>query len=264
MLLPRSTWIVFAYAAALAIAPAQPAFDQLRKSLKPAGYVTDLAKVLSASQEQQLEQLLTELEHATTAEIAVVTLPSLEGGEISDFANRLFEQWRIGKRGKDNGILLLAAIEDRKVWIEVGYGLEALIPDARAGRILDESVIPYFRKGQVDQGIVEGTMALAGIVARNANVRLGNAPPRSSRSTRRPGIASWLCPIAFLVILFILFRKNPLLAGMLLAGSRPGHRSHRGGHFGGGGFGGSGGFGGGGFGGFGGGSSGGGGAGRSW
>src|SRR5688500_11717580 len=142
MSLLRPSFAVLVYAATLAVALPQTSFDQLLQNLNPESRVTDTAKVLSDVQKQQLERLLADLERATTVEIAVVALPSLQGGEISDFANRLFERWGIGKRGKNNGILLLAAVEDRKVWIEVGYGLESLIPDARAGRILDEALIP--------------------------------------------------------------------------------------------------------------------------
>ena len=101
----------------------------------------------------------------------MVTLTSLEGGEISDFSNRLFERWGIGQSGEDNGALLLAAIEDRQVWIEVGYGLEAIIPDGRDGRILDEAVLPAFRQGQYGAGLTAGAATLALLIANSAGER---------------------------------------------------------------------------------------------
>jgi uncharacterized protein len=239
---------------------AQTSFDALLQEVRPAGYVTDRAGILNASERAQLESVLAELEAKTSAEMAVVTLPSLNGGEINDFANRLFERWRIGKKGKDNGVLFLAAIEDRKLRIEVGYGLEPVLNDARAGRILDEVVIPHFRRGQMGTGLVQGTLTVADIIARNAGVQLGTRPARApSRGSRNP--VGKILPFLVLMALLFIFRRNPLLAILLASSARRGGRR---GHFGGGGFGGSGGFGGGGFGGFGGGSSGGGGASRGW
>ncbi len=138
--------------------------------------VQDYAAVFSAPQRAELELFLRATERATSAQIAVVTLTSLEGSEIDDFANRLFNQWGIGKKGKDNGLLLLAAIEDRKIKIEVGYGLEGTLPDAKTGRILDEHVIPRFKEQQYAAGLLAGSTALAGIVAQAAGAVI-DVPP---------------------------------------------------------------------------------------
>ncbi len=237
---------------------ALPASDQLLQQLQPDGLVTDRANVLGP-QKQPLETLLTELKQKTTAELAVVTLTSLEGGEINDFANRLFERWKIGKQGKDNGVLFLVAVQDRKVRLEVGYGLEPILPDAKVGRILDEHVIPFFRANRMADGVVQGASVVAQTIAASAGVALTGqipAPAQPVRGGRRPG--GW--PILWIVIFVII---------MILSSRR--RRYSRGGwNWGGGGFGGwSGGSGswsggGGGFGGFGGGSSGGGGASRGW
>jgi len=110
----------------------------LLERLQPCGFVNDYANVLSASEERQLVSMISEVRQKTGAEIAVVTIQSLEGNEIDDFSNRLFEKWGIGQKGKDNGLLFLAAMKDRKMRIEVGYGLEGAIPDAQAGRIRRE------------------------------------------------------------------------------------------------------------------------------
>lgn len=147
--------------------------DALLAKLTPdTSRVYDYARVFSAEQKVELEAFLQAVEQKTTAEIAVVTLASLEGGEVNDFANRLFAKWGIGKKGKDNGLLLLASIGDRKVRIEVGYGLEGALPDAKAGRILDDYVIPEFKQQKYAEGLTAGSVALAGIVAKESGVPL--------------------------------------------------------------------------------------------
>jgi len=243
----------------------QTSFDALLQQAKPSGYVTDQAKVLSNSERSRLETLLHDLEQKTTVQIAVVTLPSLEGGEINDFANRLFEHWGIGQKGKDNGILFLTAVQDRRLRIEVGYGLEGILPDSRVGRIRDNSILPLFRQGRLNDGLIQGTLALAQIVAADAGVQLANSPtPRQAPKRRDDNPLRFIFLLIAAVIFLAIFRRNPLLALLLLSGGRRHHRHSR---FGGGGFGGGfggGGFGGGGFGGFGGGMSGGGGASGRW
>lgn len=231
--------------------PAQS--DELLDRLQPQGYVSDYAGVFSANQRSSLNRLLLELEQKTTAQVSVVALRSLEGGEIRDFSNRLFEKWGIGQKGKDNGVLILTGIEDRRIWIEVGYGIEPIIPDARAGRILDEAVVPSFRRGDYASGLIGGAQSVASIIAQNSGVQLtgGVAVARPARRDRGLSIFH----LIFLLIALIVLFKNPWLALFLLSGGRGGY--HRGGF-------GGGGFGGGGSGGFGGGLSGGGGAGRSW
>ncbi|MCF7669612.1 MAG: TPM domain-containing protein [Verrucomicrobia bacterium] len=244
----------------------QTEFDQLLQNLaanKPNSYVVDRADVIPTEQEAKLESLLRELQSKTTAMIEVVALPSLEGGEINDFAVRLFEAWGIGAAEEDNGVLFLVTVQERKVRIEVGYGLEPVLNDAMVGRILDEYVIPYFKEERMGDGILQGSIVLAGIIAKDAGVQLTGEVPAVKRIGRgeSPGIMRVLMTVLFLIIFGSFFLRNPLLALLLFSGMGRGG-SFRGG-FGGGGFG-SGGFGGGGFGGFGGGMSGGGGATRGW
>jgi len=233
----------------------QPAEQELQERLNPSGYVNDFAGVFKPEQRQDLEQFLAELERKTTSQVAVVTVPSLEGNEIRDFANRLFERWGIGQKGKDNGVLMVAAIQDRQAWIEVGYGLEPIIPDARAGRILDQYVIPYFKQGDYGAGLSGGARAVGAIIAGDAGTELDGAPapgrPEPGGGSQGIGCLGYII-IAVLILVFI---RHPFLFLFLLQvlGSGGGGRRRGGG-----------GFGGGGFGGFGGGSSGGGGAGRSW
>ncbi len=131
---------------------------------KPQGFVNDFANILSPETKQQLEQQLTQLEKDSSIELVVVTVESLEGTTIDDYAVRLFEDWKIGKENDDNGVLFLIAPNEQKTRIEVGYGLEPVLPDAKAGRILDTYVTPAFKEEDYDKGISEGTEAIVKVV----------------------------------------------------------------------------------------------------
>lgn len=119
---------------------------------QPQGYVNDFANVISIETRQQIESVLTNFESSTTCEIAVVTVSSLEGLAVEDYAVELFKKWGIGEKGKDNGVLLLVAPNDHKLRIEVGYGLEPVLPDGRCGEII-RSVVPYFKQNDYSNGI---------------------------------------------------------------------------------------------------------------
>jgi uncharacterized protein len=127
---------------------------------KPEGYVSDFAGLLSQGAGSLLEAQLSRLEKDTGAEVAVVTVTELGGTTVEDYAVRLFEEWGIGKKNEDNGVLFLVALIDRKVRIEVGYGLEPVITDGRAGRILDDDVLPFFKSGDYEAGIITGTSSI--------------------------------------------------------------------------------------------------------
>jgi uncharacterized protein len=131
---------------------------------KPQGWVSDFAGILSDQTKAQITSLLDETEKSTGAEIAVVTIPSLEGITVEDYAVKLFKKWGIGKKGKDNGVLLLVAPKEHKVRIEVGYGLEPVITDSRAGDIIRESIIPFFKAGDYDQGILQGSAHITALI----------------------------------------------------------------------------------------------------
>lgn len=245
-------WVTFLTLAAPLHADTES--DQYLQSLKPAGLVNDYANVFTSAQKSSLESLLQELKQKSSAQIAVAAIRSTKGVEIDDFANRLFEQWGIGQKGKDNGILLLAAIEDRKARIEVGYGLEGAINDALAGRILRADVFPSFKQGNYANGLTQGAVTLASLVAKEAGITLSGNTYNTRRNTPRDGRKPSLLGGIFQFILligFVIFAiRHPFLALLLLSGGRGG--GFRGGGFGGGG------------GGFGGGMSGGGGASGGW
>jgi uncharacterized protein len=235
----------------------------------PRGYVNDFAGVLQPRDRQVLEAYLRNLNSATGAQFALVTIPSLEGEERDDVTVRLFEAWKLGAEGDDRGLLILDAIEDRQMRVEVGYGLEGILPDGLVGQLMDEAIARFIRDRTSltpqDRLQAYGFMiqSMAQIVARDAGVPAEDLVPRQmpeERQVRRRRNPLGLLPLIIMVIVFLaIFRRNPLLALLLLLGMSGGGRGRYHGGFGGG----FGGFGGG-FGGFGGGASGGGGAGRGY
>lgn len=128
---------------------------------KPVGHLNDLAGVVDPSVEPEFENALRLFQEETTVEIAVVTLPSHRGYSLENYAVRLFESWGIGKKGVDNGILLLFSLEEREVRIEVGYGMEPYLTDGRAGSILDTEILPDLRAGNYGLGLLKGARAIA-------------------------------------------------------------------------------------------------------
>ena len=222
--------------------------DRFRASLSPQGNVSDWAGVFTPEQKAALESRIVALRQTNGAQLAVVTLKSLQGGEIVDFATKLFEQWGIGEKGKDNGVLLLAAIEDRMMRIEVGYGMEGVLNDAKSGRIQDEYVVPRFKEGNYAQGLLDGADVLLKVMG-------GEAMPEASTAAENPiGAVIFLI---FFAVVFILIVRASIRGGKGGGGGGSGGRLSSGWSSGGS-------SGGGGFGGFGGGRSGGGGASRSW
>ena len=201
---------------------------------------------------QNLEAVLTDLERKTGAEIAVVTVGSLEGQVIEEAAVRLYQTWKIGKKGQDNGMLFLISPTERKMRVEVGYGLEGLFPDAKTGRLLDQYVVPAFREGQMSRGIMFGGLALAQAIAQDKGVVLAmEALPGDPRPMRPLTKSEIFFAVIFIILIIYLAIRHPILFLLLIS------RTGRGGGWSGGGFGGGGG-------GFGGGGSGGGGASRGW
>ncbi len=239
-------------------------------ALKARGYVNDFAEVIEPEWEQRLTTLLTQLDQKTKAQIAVVTLRSLEGEPIEDFANKLFQVWGVGHKD-DRGALLLLVIQDRKSRLEVGYGLEPIVPDGFAGSVLRE-MRPALREKKYGQALYAGTLLLAQRVAQASGVALegaGRPPAGSATGPASIGVKvfSLLVFLGFfgLVVFFIIMSvKNPRY-WQRTSYARSGGYGGFGGYDSGGSSGSFGGAGsGGGFGGFGGGSSGGGGASSDW
>jgi uncharacterized protein len=131
---------------------------------KPQGDVTDLADVLDGDAKAEAEARIRQAETKSGAEIAVATVPSLDGMSVEEYGNRLFNHWGIGKKGRDNGVLILVAPAERKIRIEVGYGLEPVLPDGLTGEIIRNDALPAFRDGAYGRGILASVNRVAAIV----------------------------------------------------------------------------------------------------
>jgi uncharacterized protein len=231
----------------------------------PSGYVEDLAGIITDSIELQLNGHLQELEQKTTAQMVVLTIKSLEGESLEDLSIEIaHNKWKLGKKGKDNGVLLLVALQEKKYRFEIGYGLEGSLPDSLVGSIGRTYLVPYFRKGDYSTGIFTASLAVISEIASDAGVEITGMPKLRTTGTypygrgerSKPSILSTIFMILFFIGLIYLFIRHPRLLLFLIMMSMLGG-GRRGSWGGGSSFGG--GFGGGGGGGFGGG-----GAGGSW
>jgi len=240
------------------------------KNLKPQGYVNDFAGVLSAPAKDKLTALCAEVDQKAKAQIAIVTVSSLEGQPVEQFSIELATAWGIGPKQKDRGVLILVAPNDHKYWTEIGYGLEAILPDGKVGGFGREAV-PFLRQNDYSGAVLLITQRIASVIAEDQKVTL-DANPEISTPAPESDNPSTPFGNLFGVIIFVIFIFFPVLGFLLRLffgfGGLPGSRRGGGMWYGGGSMGGGGswggGGGGGGFGGFGGGSFGGGGAGGSW
>ena len=221
---------------------------------KPTGFVNDFAGLLTAGEKSALEIKIGNFERPAGVELAVVTVPSLGGDTVENFAVKLFADWGIGKAKKDNGILFLIAPTEREARIEVGYGLEPVVTDAASSYVMRNVIIPRFAEGKYAEGIDDGVDALIKLVEGDpefAGMVDAAANDVEQDASAAPGIDWVKIAIFALIIILILASKGGrgggFLTGLLLGGMRGGGR-----------------FGGGGFGGFGGGRSGGGGSSGRW
>ncbi|MCU0248604.1 MAG: TPM domain-containing protein [Vicinamibacterales bacterium] len=279
---PRTARAALAAAAlAVALAGATPASAQRLPALtRP---VNDFAGVIDGASEAAMDRLIRELDATTTDAVVVVTVDTVAPyADAKEYAVRLFEQAGIGRKGRDNGLLVLLAVKERQVRIEAGYDLESIVTDGFAGETSRTVMVPHFRQGAYGPGLRAGVERIIGRIAEARGVTLDDGPVPAEPAGERPIPPVWLIVLA-LVLLFLISRAAS-------SGRRRSSRDRRdwgrdnwsgwgggvgpfgGGSFGGGGLGGGGfgGFGGGrsggggGFGGFGGGRSGGGGGGASW
>ncbi len=229
----------------------------------PQGWVNDFAGVITIDYRNKLDALIQELEEKTSSEIAVVTIQSIAPYDEKQYARLLFDNWKPGKKDKDNGILVLLALKERAWRIETGYGVEGILPDGLCGEIGRDYMTPYFKKGSYGEGLYYGVSELAKVISQESNVKIsaaGNTRPIEHKSSEIT-FSDIIFIIGFIFILYLIFNA---LAAVSTSPRRypPLLRGRDGSYYGGSGYGG-GGFGGGsgGFGGFGGGCGGGGGAG---
>jgi uncharacterized protein len=208
-------------------------------------YVQDHANVLNEAEEAELRSLGRTIEDQTTAQISIMTVETLGDRTIEDFANEAFRRYGIGNKEQDNGVLLVLSMKERKVRIEVGYGLEGRLPDGKTGRILDENAIPYLKNDQPNEAI----KATYKVLANEVLAEYGEGEKQTTTTEEKGiGIPAWLIFIIVIVVVFLDFKFfGGTLTYLLLS-----ILSRRGGGGGGGSRGGGGG------------SSGGGGAGRGW
>jgi len=267
-------WCLFALVLGM-LAPELPA-ETVDSLPKPTGYINDFAGILRPDADTSLERLCKQLDTRANAQVAVVTVKSLDPDKsgaapsIQEFASQLEEKWKVGAKGTDRGLLLVISLSPRKYWIEVGYGLEGILNDAKVGDI-GRDMQPYLRSGDYTRGVTVAVQELSQVIAADAGITLQNptvtGPPRYHYDTQPQVQISPFALIAggivVLLILGVLIGTGHigilfyLLFNLLGGGGRGGYRGGGGGGFEGGGGGGDGG----GFSGFGGGSSGGGGAG---
>ncbi len=251
--------VVVSLAIAVASVAAQDALPELTLP------VNDFAHVIDGPSTNAMDRMIRQLKGATGDVVVVATVPTIDPyGDIREYANKLFANHGrgIGDKGKDNGVLILLALKERKVWIEVGYALEPWVTDGFAGETSRQDMVPEFRNGRYGAGMAAGTARIVGRIAQGRNVTLQGVPvPRESRRSTGTPLPFWVVFLIFVAIVVLTRIGGGPGAGI----GRWGRGGWSGwssgiGSFGGGG---SGGFGGG-FGGFGGGSSGGGGGGASW
>jgi uncharacterized protein len=231
---------------------------------KPADYVSDYAHVLTPEAIARLDSLCSQLDHSqANAQIAIVTIHNLNGDDAADYANQLEDKWKMGRKGSDRGALVLLAVDDHKYRIDVGYGLEGILPDGKVGDIGRE-MVPYLRASDYDSAVTTAVDEMAQVIAADAKITLTDEPTPASQPVEQMHHSAVIGKLILFIFILIFFGGSSifrLLLGYGLFSSIFGGRNWGGG--GGGGFGGGGG-GGGGFGGFGGGGFGGGGAGGSW
>ncbi|HPR17301.1 MAG TPA: TPM domain-containing protein [Candidatus Cloacimonadota bacterium] len=225
------------------------------------GHVNDYANVLTSQQKTKLESYLTNYEQATSIQVALLTIKSLQGENLENYSMQVAEKWKLGQKEQDNGVLLLVAMQEKKLRIEVGYGLEGTLTDAKSGYIIRNYIVPSFKTGDYFNGISAGIGAITGVLSKDL-VITDEQIAQSQKEEESSGVQ---IPFVFLVILFMAVfggfgrrRRGGLLPFLFLGSMMGGNDHHRGGGFGG--------FGGGGFGGFsgGGGGFGGGGASGGW
>lgn len=164
------------------------------------GRVNDFANMLGSSVTGQLETVLADLERSDGTQVVLLTIESLEGDSLEDFSIRVVEQWKLGQKEFDNGVLLLIAKQDRKIRIEVGYGLEGKLTDLISGQIIRNVIAPNFKAGRFDQGIIEGISAIVGVTKGQYT-----AQPTRRRGRGRSGLSS-----GFMAVIALFFFINML------------------------------------------------------
>ncbi len=251
-------FIILLLAAAASQILTAPAHARIAIPEKPRNHVVDLAGIINDNVENNLNTYLLELEQKTTAQMVILTINSLDGESIDDFSiETAHKKWKLGQKDKDNGVLLVVALQDKKYRFEIGYGLEGTLPDSLVGSIGRDHLVPNFRKGDYSAGIFTAALAVITEIATDAEIEITGMPkvrstyPYRRAERKKPTLLGYMFSILVFIGIIYLAIKHPrlfmffLIMSMMGGGRRSGWGS--GGGFGGGGFGGGGGgFGGGG------------------
>ena len=179
------------------------------------GRVNDYAKIINKETTAELESYLEALDNQTGVQMVVLTIPSLDGDDLASFAIRTAEKWQIGHAGKDNGALLLVALAEHSVRIEVGYGLEGELTDAKCGLIIRNVIIPEFRNGDYSEGILKGVKNMGGIASGNVELVNKSVLEEEDEDGAFYGILFLLIWIIF--CLAIISSKNGIWKWLLLS-----------------------------------------------
>lgn len=200
------------------------------------GWVNDFAGVIPADYQEKLNALIQELEESTSAEIAVVTIDSIAPYGENDYARMLFDNWKPGKKGKDNGVLILLAVKERRWRIETGYGVEGILPDGLCGEIGRNYMVPYFKQSNYGQGLYYGVAAIAQVIADNAKVQISGLKDIKTRKQEQavPVFLYFFAPLFFfawnlpwpvfiglpftLLFAFVFYAMSPALGVLVIIG----------------------------------------------
>lgn len=170
-------------------------------------YVNDFAKIFNQEEITELKTILSQVEENTTAEVVIVTIQTSKPLTPSQYRTGLFNKWKIGKVDKDNGLLILYSLQENRIEIETGYGLEGILPDSKLGRLLDKNYVPYRDKKQVNQGIILFTKEVAKIINENKDEIISVKKNELSLNFKILSIIINLMPIIFFIIfMIIIFR----------------------------------------------------------
>ncbi|MCL4402762.1 MAG: TPM domain-containing protein [Acidobacteria bacterium] len=182
------------------------------KALKPQGYVSDFAGVVDPASRAQLERYAAATERATGAQMAFVTVATLEGEPIEDVANTIFRAWGVGRKGKDEGALVLLVVADRRMRMEVGYGLEPIIPDGFAGSVLRQ-MRPALRAGRYGEALMAAAQTIGGRIAQAKGVTIGAPSLRYEKPAPVESVPwVWLVLAGFLLVWFLGARRRGAVA----------------------------------------------------
>ncbi|MDD3087191.1 MAG: TPM domain-containing protein [Candidatus Omnitrophica bacterium] len=202
----------------------------------PSGWVNDFAGVISAEYNEKISAVISQLEEKTGIEIAVATFNSIAPYDEKSYSRMVFDKWKPGKKGKDNGVLMLVAVSQRRWRIETGYGVEGVLPDGLCAQIGRSYMVPYFKSGEYGKGLYEGVKKVASLLAEDANVELANiTETKPVRGREKPPLFLYIfAPLFFfvwslpwpifislpvtLLFGFVFFSISPLLGLLLIAG----------------------------------------------